>query len=75
MPEKIINLVCHGMKPQSKNWKVLFGIFMVLIYLGMGVMVAVFNAFGIDKVLSIIIGALFFLYGVFRGYRMCCPRG
>lgn len=53
-----------------KPMRVLFGIFMVIIYLGVGLLF-IFDVFNIDnKTISIIVGALLCLYGVWRGYRL-----
>lgn len=57
------------MKNQG-NWKLVFGIFMVLIYLGMAAILVFSNIFAIGKPYRILIGILFFLYGLFRGYRV-----
>ncbi len=50
--------------------KLLFGILMVIIYLGMGCMLAFSDIFDIGRPVSIIIGVLMILYGVFRGVRI-----
>lgn len=54
----------------NDNWKLIFGIFMVLIYLGMAAILVFTNVFNIPDTYRIIIGVLFFLYGLFRGYRV-----
>lgn len=55
---------------QPKGARLAFGIFMVLFYIGVGILVMmdVFNFFG--TVSRYIIGILLCLYGVFRGYRL-----
>lgn len=58
------------MKDQGKTWKLIFGIFMVLIYLGMAILLVFSEFFPIAEPYRIIIGVLFFLYGLFRGYRV-----
>lgn len=58
------------MKNQGLNWKLIFGIFMVLIYLGMAAILVFSNVFAIPETYRIIIGILFFIYGLFRGYRI-----
>ncbi|MDE5653104.1 MAG: hypothetical protein K2L83_03025 [Muribaculaceae bacterium] len=53
-----------------KGMRLAFGIFMVLIYLAVGILFIV-NVFDIaNHTISIVIGALLCAYGVFRGYRM-----
>lgn len=47
-----------------------FGIFMVLIYIGVGLLFF-FDVFSIDShAISYTVGALLILYGIFRGYRL-----
>jgi len=47
-----------------------FGIFMVIIYVGVGLLF-ILDVFKIDNpTVSIIVGALLCLYGVWRGYRL-----
>lgn len=58
------------MKDQGKTWKLIFGIFMVLVYLGMAAILIFSNVFAIPYTYRLIIGILFFLYGLFRGYRV-----
>lgn len=56
--------------PVPKGMRLWFGIFMILIYLGVGLMF-ILNAFNIDnRTISCIIGGLLMAYGVFRGYRL-----
>lgn len=48
-----------------------FGIFMVLIYVGMGILLFI-NFFGFDRAFAWVRwvgGSLFILYGIWRGYR------
>lgn len=53
-----------------KGMRLVFGIFMVLVYLAVGILFIV-DVFNIDnKTISIIVGALLCAYGVFRGYRL-----
>ena len=52
------------------NAKLIFGIFMTFFYLGMAFLLIFFDIFDIKLVFRIIIGILFFAYGIFRGYRM-----
>lgn len=53
-----------------KSARVVFGIIMVLVYLGVGLLF-ILNVFSIDnQAVSIIIGALLFVYGIWRGYRL-----
>lgn len=47
-----------------------FGILMILVYLGMGLLF-IFNVFSIDSAaLSYVIGGLLCAYGVWRGIRL-----
>ena len=57
--------------PQTpKAGRLAFGILMVLVYLGVGLLF-IFDVFNIDnKTVSIVIGALLCAYGVWRGYRL-----
>ncbi len=56
--------------PQSpKGARIAFGIFMILFYLGVGVLF-ILNVFNIDKAISIVIGSLLCVYGVWRGIRL-----
>ena len=56
--------------PQSpKGARIAFGIFMILVYLGAGVLF-ILNVFNIDKAISIVIGSLLCVYGVWRGIRL-----
>ena len=48
--------------------KMAFGIFMVLFYLGMAVLLAL-NFFGLPKYLSWFFAVAFAAYGIYRGYR------
>lgn len=53
--------------PISARW--LFGILMILIYLGMGVLMLM-NFFQWDSpAVYYSLGALFVVYGIYRGYR------
>lgn len=55
---------------QPKGMRLAFGIFMVLVYLAVGILFIV-NTFNIDnQTISIIVGALLCVYGVWRGYRL-----
>ena len=56
--------------PQTpKGARIAFGIFMILVYLGVGVLF-ILNVFNIDKAISIVIGSLLCVYGVWRGIRL-----
>ena len=53
-----------------KGARLAFGILMICVYIGVGLLF-IFNIFDtIDKTVSIIVGALLCLYGVWRGYRL-----
>ena len=53
-----------------KGLRAVFGIFMIIVYVGVGVLFLC-NVFDIiDKGISIAIGVVLCLYGIFRGYRL-----
>lgn len=53
-----------------KAMRLWFGIFMVLIYIGVGLLFF-FDVFSIDSnAISYTVGAMLILYGIFRGYRL-----
>lgn len=53
-----------------KGMRLWFGIFMVLIYLGVGLLF-IFDVFSIDNTaISCVVGGLLILYGIFRAYRL-----
>lgn len=54
-----------------------FGIFMVIFYVGIGLLLILANkTFEIfTPTISIIVGALFCVYGVWRGYRLWKNKG
>ncbi len=58
-------------KPQlPKGARLGFGIFMVLIYVGVGLLF-IFNVFDIwNQAVSATVGGLLCAYGVWRGYRL-----
>ena len=52
----------------TQGMKMFFGIFMVLVYLGMAALMVI-NFFGLPKYLSWFFAAVFAAYGLYRGYR------
>lgn len=53
-----------------KGARLAFGIFMVLVYVGVGLLF-IFNIFNIDNTaISCTVGGLLCAYGVWRGYRL-----
>lgn len=58
-------------RPQApKGARLAFGVFMVLIYIGVGILFFL-DVFQIDNMtVNIIIGTLLCIYGVFRAYRL-----
>jgi len=53
-----------------KGARLAFGIMMVIVYLGVGLLF-ICNVFNIiNYTLSCIIGTLLIIYGIFRGYRL-----
>ncbi len=53
-----------------KGARLAFGIIMIIVYIGVGLLF-IFNVFDIiNYTVSIIIGAILIVYGIFRGYRL-----
>lgn len=53
-----------------KGARFIFGIFMILIYLGVGLLFA-FDIFNIDnQAISLTVGIILMVYGVWRGIRL-----
>lgn len=53
-----------------KGMRLVFGIFMILIYVGVGLLF-IFDFFNIDNTaISRVVGGLLILYGIFRAYRL-----
>ncbi|OJU37464.1 MAG: hypothetical protein BGN96_03920 [Bacteroidales bacterium 45-6] len=59
-----------GLFKDSTNIRIVFGIFMVAIYLGMAYVFAVINPLELSRPFAIIIGILLFIYGIFRAFRL-----
>lgn len=60
----------NGNNGAPKGARIAFGILMILIYVGVGLLF-IFNVFDIINItVSIIIGAILILYGIFRAYRL-----
>lgn len=54
----------------SKGGRLIFGIFMVLVYLAVGLLF-ILNVFNIDNTaISCTVGGILVAYGVWRGYRL-----
>ena len=53
-----------------KRWRLIWGVFMVVFYLCMGVLFIFSDLFDIQKEYMVVIGILFVFYGIFRGYRV-----
>lgn len=54
----------------SKGARLAFGILMILVYLGVGLLF-IFNVFDIvNTTVSYVIGGILIAYGIFRGYRL-----
>ncbi|MBD5201217.1 MAG: hypothetical protein HDS85_04120 [Bacteroidales bacterium] len=52
------------------NGRLLFGIFMVLVYVGVGLLF-IFDIFNIDNTaISATVGGILIVYGIWRGYRL-----
>ncbi|ROT07312.1 hypothetical protein EEL33_07105 [Muribaculaceae bacterium Isolate-037 (Harlan)] len=53
-----------------KGGRLVFGIFMVIVYVAVGLLF-IFDVFNIDNnVISFIVGIVLCVYGVWRGYRL-----
>lgn len=60
----------NNQNPTPKGVRLWFGIFMVLIYLGVGLMF-ILDIFNIDNAgISITVGSILCVYGVWRAYRL-----
>lgn len=60
----------NGGDPTPKGFRAVFGVFMVLVYLAVGLMF-IFNVFNIfDTAISCTVGGLLIAYGIWRGIRM-----
>ena len=60
----------NGNGDTPKGMRLVFGIFMILIYVGVGLLF-IFDFFSIDNTaISCIVGGLLILYGIFRAYRL-----
>jgi hypothetical protein len=47
----------------------IFSLFMVVFYIGVGLLFYFYDGINVDKPLRVIIGSTFLLYGVFRAFR------
>lgn len=53
-----------------KGGRLIFGIIMIIVYVGVGLLF-IFNVFDIiNYTVSAIVGALLIIYGIWRGYRL-----
>ena len=59
----------YNMPQSPKGARIAFGIFMILVYLGVGVLF-ILNVFNDNQAISIVIGSLLCVYGVWRGIRL-----
>lgn len=57
--------------PQApKGMRIMFGIFMVIVYLIVGLLF-ILDVFNIDnQTISIVVGSILIVYGIWRGYRL-----
>ena len=59
----------NGIDNMPKGGRLVFGIFMVIVYVAVGLLF-IFDVFNIDNVaVSAVVGGLLCLYGVWRVYR------
>lgn len=60
----------NGLDNMPKGGRLVFGIFMVLVYLAVGLLF-VFDVFNIDNIaISATVGGLLIIYGIWRGVRL-----
>ncbi|MDE6576641.1 MAG: hypothetical protein K2J82_08445 [Muribaculaceae bacterium] len=60
----------NGIDNMPKGGRLVFGIFMVIVYLAVGLLF-IFDVFNIDNVaVSAVVGGLLVVYGFWRGYRL-----
>ena len=60
----------NGLNNLPKGGRLVFGIFMVIVYLAVGLLF-IFDVFNIDNVaISASVGGVLCAYGVWRGYRL-----
>ena len=52
----------------TKLLRAMFGIIMIIIYFGMGYLMLA-NFFEVPRYVSLTLGIVFIVYGIFRGYR------
>ena len=59
-----------NMNNLPKGGRLIFGIFMILVYVGVGLLF-IFDVFNIDNIaISASVGGVLCAYGVWRGYRL-----
>ena len=58
------------MQEKKFNIRLIWGIFILLIYFGMAILLVFTDLFQFSTGMKIAFAALFFLYGVFRAYRL-----
>jgi threonine/homoserine/homoserine lactone efflux protein len=70
LPSLLFRII-RGMKERKKiSARTIFGIFMVLFYLCVSVLMVFTSIFeNINIIFRVIMGVLLFMYGVFRAYR------
>ncbi len=52
------------------NFRLVWGVIMLFVYLCMAFLIAKENFFGMTDTVRYIVGALIFVYGIFRGIRL-----
>ena len=53
-----------------KQMGAIFGVFMVIFYLGVGIyLIFFFEMSTLDKTILVLLGSAFLLYGIYRAYR------
>lgn len=62
--------VMNGNENMPKSGRLIFGIFMVIVYVAVGLLF-IFDVFNIDNVaVSAVVGGILCAYGLWRGYRL-----
>jgi len=60
---------------EKLNFKLIWGLLMIFIYLGMFFLLVFTNMFNMSLIVRVLFGFVFFLYAGFRGYVIWKNRG
>lgn len=67
---KMGKIVFECLNMKKERLSIVWGIIMTLFYLGMAFLIVFSDIFHMGEGFKIIMALLFFLYGIFRGYRV-----